>query len=166
MAWGTATADDFLSGVGAKTGGVEFYNRDLELTDLAASWGWEAEASSSSTSWATMSTRTIMVPEWFLSGAEMKLRFRAYLTGTATFSGRITETGTPRSGTTIALTALTTTPTGPDAGVFQVSGLTAPDDTWAGALKTFDLEFIRDTGTGSATMNLEAMALDLQFVGL
>lgn len=166
MAWGTKTTADFLSGQGAKTGGVEFYNRDLVLSELATGWGWEAEAATTSASFVTVSTRTIRLPDWFLSGAEMKARARFYSTlGATVGSARITETGTPRSGTTLSLGTLGTT-AGPGALAVELSGLTAPDDTWAGVLKTFDIELRRDSGSGSVTMNLEALAFDLRFVGL
>lgn len=166
MAWGTATAADYLSGEGAKTGAVEFYNRDLELTEIATGWGWEAEATTTSATWATMSTRTIMLPEWFLTGAEIKLRFRCWeAVGATTASARLTETGTPRSGSTTNMGTLGTA-SGPAAATFTVTGLTAPDDTWAGTIKTFDLEMQRDSGTGTVVLNLEALAMDIQFVGV
>lgn len=157
MAWGTKTTEDYLSGVGAETGGLEFYNRDLIVANTRTTWGWEAEQTIATGGLADISTRTVRLPSWFLTGAEIKLRFRAWsLSGVGTYEFRIRETGVPRNGTTLAAFTLTATAT-----AYEVVGLTAPDDTWAGTLKTLALQ-ANEVTTGTGYVNLEDLALNLQ----
>jgi hypothetical protein len=140
MAWPTAwTAADYLSREGADTESSvtilqALYDRDIEIGHKRTTW--YGGQSNMTTTLADTHTADIRFPDNALQNTEVKLIFQAQrdggVSGNASF--RLRETGVPTNGTTLT-TALTTSWAG-----YEVVGLTVPDDTWAGTVKTLALQ--------------------------
>jgi hypothetical protein len=134
MAWPTSfTASTVLSGKGAKTAGQDLYDRDVQLTRNRTSWAFGQ--SQMTTTLADVESVRVRVPEYCLTGATIKLKFRAQrdgaVSGTANF--RIREVGTPTNGSTLG-TTLTTA-----FAIYEVE-LAVVVDSWAGTVREFALQ--------------------------
>jgi len=131
MAWPALTADDTLSGKGAKTTGQSIYDRQQAAANRYTTWHF-AETNITS-SLATYSTKVVRVPPWALTAETITLYVRAKTDGTGSITLQLNETGTATSGTPVnhALTA--------SYAYFAVT-LAVPDDTWIQTLKTFEVQ--------------------------
>ncbi len=147
MTWPATVTSDVLSGMGAKTFGVDCYDRDDEATGCAITWVAE-DIIGLTGSFATIGGTTMRVPPWALNaeGCVMKVSFsytrQAGDTGNQEW--RIRETVSATTGGTVTVTPTTAWQSGE-------ATLTIPDDTWPRTLKSFIMEARMAAGATGAT---------------
>ena len=161
MAWPTMVTGDVLSGKGAETIGQNLFDRDLILTERRTSWVSPTEYSMTVTLADVGETKVVRLPPFCISGANIKLMFKAKVDSgsgaSATF--RLRETGGPTNGTSL-VTALTA------SYIPYEVVLPVPDGTWVNVVKTLALQAQRPNGgeiDADWNLTLRACFLNLSF---
>ena len=131
MSWTGVTADDTLSGKGAKILGQQTFDRIQAAANRYTTW-YFAETNITS-SLTTYDTQRVRVPPWAVSGETITLYVRAKTDGTGAITLQLNETDTTTNGTPVNHTLSATW------AYFAVT-LAVPDATWVSTLKTFEVQ--------------------------
>lgn len=138
--WPTRTAESVLSGDAAKVLGRDLYDRDQCLKQAGSTLYFVA-GSSSAAGWTTLKTHGIRYPNFLRSGELVRVTlWLRHATGGANIAHfRIQDSGAVVNGSDETTTSTTF--------VLKTSTLTVPDNTWAGAYKTLNIQFWTNAGT-------------------
>lgn len=152
--WPALIADECVSGDGAETIGQALVDRVLVAASRRVTWYFAPV--NFTTTLADATSRAFRMPPWARTGAVVTLTFLAFrggaVSGNATF--RLQQGAT--NGASL-VTALTTS-----AAPYSVT-ITAPDDSWAGALVTFDLQAQRPASGVDADWTVQGRKIFLNF---
>jgi predicted carbohydrate-binding protein with CBM5 and CBM33 domain len=154
MAWPTKFLADYLSGKGAEYLGRDMYDRAI-CAKMGGTTFYFAAVSETASTYADKATLRVRVPEFARSGDKIRLSvwMRQATSGTGSF--RVRETAGPVNGTDATSTSST------DA--IKTSEITIPDNTWAGALKTFAVQ-LKTAGAGTCHARGTNCAANFQVV--
>jgi hypothetical protein len=154
MAWPALTTSETLSGAGAKTVGASIHLRQHATSLRYTTWYFVEYTVT--VPYAAAHTLVYRVPPWMLTGAVISVTVLLKATS-GTITLRLDETDTATSGTETA--HVPTTSYGPFTQTLSV-----PDDTWAGTLKTLELQ--AKFAGGGAFATGEYLIGNLKFAGV
>ena len=137
--WPTRAADSVLSGEGAETLLLALYQRLMCIMRRGTTVGF-GDATDAGGSYSPGTSVTVTVPGYVRSGMKIKIWAKGTRTAGTTAYYRAAETGGPTNGTEQSTTST--------VGEWLASEITVPDNTWADADKTFELQA---KGDGSST---------------
>lgn len=152
--WPSLTADDVISGKGAKGGvvGQGLFNRDLAM--LEAGTTCYVNGSTASSSYTTVDSFYLWIPEFVRSGYYIRLYVYMSISLSGTGYFQIQDNGTSNNGTEQSTTSATLEA--------KESIIAAPDNTWAGTVRLFNVR-AKTNGTGTVTIDNDYFALNLRF---
>lgn len=131
MAWPATTSDSLVSGRGVETDGADIFER-MQI-GYSRPMTWTFAETDTTTTLADVQSITMMCPPWLVTGSVLTLSFLAKrdaaASGNASF--RLQQGATNGTTNTTALTAT--------FSLYSVS-ITAPDDSWANSMVTFDFQ--------------------------
>lgn len=139
MAWPTTTAGDTLSGKDALVLGQDLYDRAMCAKGGGATW-YFAEASSAVEAYTDVATCYVRCPETLRTADLVQITVVAHDNCAAVCYYMARETGGPVTGTEQETAA---------ADAISTSEIVVPDNTWAGAVKTFAVQVKRGAAAGT-----------------
>ncbi len=144
--WPTENADEVLSGELVKSHGLVFWdmNQCLQFRGQTLDLG---DASSSTISYVAGTSDTYRVPPNARSGMKIRITAKCTRTGGSEAYYRAAETGGPTLGSIQTTTSTT--------GEWLTSEITIPDNTWAEAEKTFELQAAGDAGGSTSDVTVD-----------
>lgn len=152
--WPSMTSESLLSGEGACTTGQNLYDIQ-QVVKGKGSTHYFADWNSTDTSYATASTLEVRCPDYLRSGETISYTLRVKTTTGKTATFQFSESGgTGGSEVTSTSTTYET----------KTSEITVPDDTWAGAVKTFYVKGKVTTG-GTIYFTCDAIACNVRMPG-
>ncbi len=162
MSWPTRTSGATLSGDGAKTLGLDFWDRDAIAAASAWSWTGAENDFSADTTWATQFSAFFRLPVYAEATAVITLTFLATQAGGSDnadfrlrgrlYAGSFSTGGTTSNGLT---------------GVYvpyEVTLAVPASPSWAGQVVEFTLDAQHTTGGGNWDITLEFLTANMRVV--
>lgn len=150
--WPTRKIDSALAGDPALVLGRDLFDRD-QCVKAAGSTQYFSGGTSVAAGWTTVRTFGIRYPNFFRSGELVRLTMWVSSSAGGTAHFRVQDSGAVVNGTDVTTTSATLT--------LLTSAMTAPDNTWAGAYKTVNVQVWITSGT--LTYSVDKMCANLRF---